>query len=56
MWDDGLKEDYHLPGDYSAWQTMTDVDRKTKKIVVRCLRPYMGYGLPREIEQVTSED
>ena len=27
---------------------MTDVDRKTKNIVVRCLRPYKGYGLPRE--------
>ena len=29
---------------------MTDVDRKTKNIVVRCLRPYKGYGLPRERE------
>ena len=27
---------------------MTDVDRKTKNIVVRCLRPYKGYGLLRE--------
>ena len=29
---------------------MTDVDRKTKRknIVVRCLRPYKGYGLLRE--------
>ena len=29
---------------------MTDVDRKTKSknIVVRCLRPYKGYGLLRE--------
>ena len=30
---------------------MTDVDRKTKNIVVRCLRPYKGYGLPREREE-----
>ena len=30
---------------------MTDVDRKTKNIVVRCLRPYKGYGLPRERER-----
>ena len=30
---------------------MTDVDRKTKtkNIIVRCLRPYKGYGLLREI-------
>ena len=28
---------------------MTDVDRKTKNIVVRCLRPYKGYGLLREM-------
>ena len=30
---------------------MTDVDRKTKtkNIVVRCLRPYKGNGLLREI-------
>ena len=27
---------------------MTDVDRKRKNIVVRCLRPYKGYGLLRE--------
>ena len=27
---------------------MTDVDRKTKNIVVRCLRPYTGYGLSRD--------
>ena len=29
---------------------MTDVDRKSKRknIVVRCLRPYKGYGLLRE--------
>ena len=31
---------------------MTDVDRKTKNIVVRCLRPYKGYGLLRERERV----
>ena len=30
---------------------MTDVDRKTKNIVVRCLRPYKGYGLLRERER-----
>ena len=35
---------------------MTDVDRKTKtkNIVVRCIRPYKGYGLLREIESVSS--
>ena len=32
---------------------MTDVDRKnkTKNIVVRCLRPYKGYGILRERER-----
>ena len=34
---------------------MTDVDRKTKNIVVRCLRPYKGYGLPRERERGNGE-
>ena len=35
---------------------MTDVDRKTKtkNIVVRCLRPYKGYGLLRERTRIRS--
>ena len=35
---------------------MTDVDRKTKtkNIVVRCLRPYKGYGLLRERDSLFS--
>ena len=35
---------------------MTDVDRKTKNIVVRCLRPYKGYGLLRERENEVREN
>ena len=35
---------------------MTDVDRKTKNIVVRCLRPYKGYGLLRERDVTTVDE